>query len=110
MSERNPLRRFSQRRRLRRQERLVDPGVAKRDAGKIRRVGLNVRTSVLPASIDRLSAAATAFEISRAGLVGAILEWFSAQPRLIQAAVVGRPLEQRSVDFSGMVLQQLLRG
>jgi hypothetical protein len=110
MSERNPLHRFSQRRRLRRQEHLVDRSVAKRNAAKDQRVGLNVRTSVLPACIARLSAAGKAFEFSRSRLVGAILEWFSAQPKLIQAAVIGRPIQQRSVDFSGLVLQRLLQG
>jgi hypothetical protein len=104
MTAKNPLRRFSARRRLRRREGSLD----RSKTGKDRRVLLSVRTLVLPATVSRLAAVGKAFKLSRAKLVGTVLEWFAVQPKLIQGVVLSAAGRERLAISSERILQQLL--
>ncbi len=110
MSTKNPLRRFSERRRARRQANPVSPAAPSTRRSLVRRVDLNLRVSILPRAAARLAQLGKFYKIPRPRLVGKILEWFAGQPKGIQAVILDRASRPRASRFSNMLLKQLLAG
>jgi hypothetical protein len=110
MPTKNPLRRFAELRRLRRRAKQVSVQTVASRRRAIKRVGLNLRVSILPRAIARLAQLSKFYKIPRPRLLGTILEWFASQPKGIQAAILDRSSKPRSSRFSNMLLKQLLAG
>lgn len=105
--ERSNQRRFAERRHLRRQARMLQLGHPPIDRPARRPVSFRAHVSLTTPA--RLEAAALVLVLPRTRLVGHVLDWFTAQPELIQSLVVGRLNRDRQADFTVMVLRRLLR-